>query len=119
MNKALLILLIVCLFSCVSKKKESEQEEAVDVTLRKPNGDPIGTHRDRDGVMWSNYNIFAPRENESLKDEKFRRKDNTGNQYGEGYEQGYNDARNGNSYDDSGGNGQYRKGYEDGYSEGN
>lgn len=110
---------IFSLISCNEKKESTEYEEPVDVTLRKADGDPVGTHRDRDGVMWSNYNIFAPRENESLNDEKFQIKESSENQYGEGYEQGYEDARNGNDYDDSGGNGQYRKGYEDGYSDGN
>ena len=118
MKKAILLLVIVCLSSCDNKKKEPEQKEIIDVTLRKPNGDPVGTHRDRDGIMWSDHNIFAPRENESLSDEKFQREESSGNQYGEGYEQGYEDAQNGNSYDDSGGNGQYRKGYEDGYEAG-
>jgi hypothetical protein len=120
MKKAILLLVIVCLSSCDNKKKEPEPEqiEVIDVTPRKSNGDPIDTYRDRDGVRWSKYNIFAPKENESLNDPKFRRKINTGNQYGEAYEQGCEDARNGNVYDDSGGNGQYRKGYEDGFEAG-
>ena len=118
MKKLLLLLVIVCLSSCNNKKKEPEQIEVIDVTPRKSNGDPIDTYRDRDGVRWSKYNIFAPKENESLNNPKFRRKINTGNQYGEGYEQGCEDARNGNVYDDSGGNGQYRKGYEDGFEAG-
>lgn len=39
------------------------------------------------------------------------------NEYGEGYEQGQEDARNGLDADPSGygGNGQFEKGYEDGY----
>lgn len=41
----------------------------------------------------------------------------SGNQYGEGYEQGQEDAKNGLDPDPSGygGNGQFEKGYEDGY----
>ena len=118
MKKLLLLVALLSLVSCNKKKEPTEYEEPVDVTLRKPNGDPVGTHRDRNGVIWSDHNIFAPRENESLNDEKFQRAKRLENQYGEGYEQGYEDASNGNDYDDSGGNGQYRKGYEDGYSEG-
>ena len=118
MKKAILLLVIVCLSSCDNKKKEPEQIEVIDVTPRKSNGDPIDTYRDRDGVRWSKYNIFAPKENESLNDPKFRKKINAGNQYVDGYEQGYEDAKNGNIYDDSGGNGQYRKGYEDGFEAG-
>ena len=40
-----------------------------------------------------------------------------GNQYGEGYEQGLEDAQNGLDYNPSGygGNGQFKKGYEDGF----
>lgn len=73
-------------------------------------------YKDRDGIRWSKDNIFAPGPNESLNDEKFQRR-TSGNQYGEGYEQGQEDARRGLGYDPEGygGNGQFEKGYEDGY----
>ena len=97
MKKAVLLLMaILCLTSCNQKKQPTEYKEPVDVTLRKADGDPVGTHRDANGVLWSDNDISAPREGETT--EQWReRMDSYGggsssNQYEEGYEDGYEEG---------------------------
>lgn len=89
---------LLCLSSCNQNRQNSEQESTeppIDVTVRKPNGDPVGTHRDAQGLIYNDNNIFAPRENET--EEVFKRRtgygsQSTQSQYDKGYEDGYQDA---------------------------
>lgn len=98
-NILLILVFILTTISCKDNhKKESENIEVIDMTPRKQDGDPIRTHRDAEGNIWSDYNIFAPRENETR--DAYERRTNTGkyappqSQYDKGYEDGYNDAVN-------------------------
>ncbi len=81
-----------CMYSCKNEKKDIEEKEPIDVTLRQSNGDPVNTYRDKDGVRWSRYNIFAPKEDESINDEKYQPRGDDGNQYEKGYEDGYEEG---------------------------
>lgn len=118
----------VSFISCESNSKGNNQNEKRDMIYIINHSDDNGKYgegtyinmnteyTDRDGIRWSKDNIFAPGPGESLSDEKFQRR-TSGNQYGEGYEQGQEDARRGLRPDPEGygGNGQFEKGYEDGY----
>lgn len=123
--------------SCENKNKETvpEDQQVIDMTLRKPDGDPVGTHRDRDGILWDDDDILAPRVGESLNDERFQRTstdsltpdDAYDEGYNNGYEQGKIDSSNGHShgygYDDSSDyddyyETKYQEGYDRGYDEG-
>lgn len=79
---------------------ESEQGIYGEGTYIKTNN---SYYKDRDGNSWHRDNIFAPRENESINDESYQRRTNTGkyapqgnaydNGYKEGYERGYEEAK--------------------------
>lgn len=81
-------------------RDESEQGKYGRGTYIKTNS---SYYKDRDGNYWHRDNIFAPRENESINDESYQRRTNTGkyapqenpyeNGYNEGYERGYEKAK--------------------------
>lgn len=52
---------------------------------------------DRDGVRWSNDNLFAPRSNEFINDPNYKKRNENLKRevdpYDKGYKEGYNDAR--------------------------
>lgn len=93
MKKVLVLLLIapLLLVSCKKEEKNNVSKPEYILEIAPP------THKDRDGLVWDNYNIYAPGPNESLSDPKFQemRKNSNNNQYEEGYVEGYKDATNG------------------------
>lgn len=120
-----LIVIPLLLTSCGRNNKNSGQEEERVMFHIVPHSDDVdkfgeGVYMVTDaeytcphcGMRVSRDNIFH-----DCQGTKFSSSGSRGNQYGEGYEQGQEDARRG--FDPNpegyGGNGQFEKGYEDGY----
>lgn len=117
------LLISVVLTSCGGNGTNTNQEYKTTTYIINHSGDKgkygngiyVNTNAERTcphcGMRVSVDNIFHDCQNT-----KFSSSGN-GNQYGEGYEQGQDDARRGldSDPDGYGGNGQFRKGYKDGY----
>jgi len=109
MKKIVLCSLIafIC-FSCGNDKKKKQSTEGnYSVEDLKPSFDPVHEYRDKDGNVWSKNNIWAPRENESLK-EKIKRERINSNDEDDAYKKGYDDGLKVGK----------RAGYDEGYEEG-
>lgn len=81
--------------SCKEKKQEPEERHVIDITRYKADGDPVGTHRSAEGVLFDDNDIFAPKEGESMEEYRERTGSNDGggsNPYEEGYEAGYEEG---------------------------
>ena len=91
--KGLLFLAILtCASSCGGSTNKNPEAKYIQ--------SPIATqfdHVDRDGVRWSNDNLFAPRSNESINDPNYKKRNESLKRevdlYDKGYKEGYNDAR--------------------------
>ena len=93
----IVLVFVTCLnASCGNPKKEDNKYSNMKVVLPLPKGQ---IYKDRDGNEWNRDNLFAPRENESLNDDSYQRRNNMGkyapeeSQYDRGYKKGYKDAR--------------------------
>lgn len=129
--KAFLIGIVFITFffsSCNEKKKSAGQDEGrtmlyivnhPDDVDKNGKGTYINTNSEKTcphcGMRVSRDNIFHDCQNKNQIGNGSRSRG--GNQYGKGYEQGQEDARNGldPNPEGYGGNGQFEKGYEDGY----
>ncbi len=74
MRLVLLLFVFGCLVSC-NQKQEPDQVKEIDATFYKPDGDRVGTHRDADGIQYSDWDVFAPREGETKQEHKERMDD--------------------------------------------
>lgn len=91
-NGLLFITILTFATSCGGSKSKNTEPEYIQ--------SPIATqfdHVDRDGVRWSNDNLFAPRSNESINDPNYKKRNESLKReldpYDKGYEEGYNDAK--------------------------
>ena len=123
----LLVVMPLLLTSCGRNNKNSEQEEEREMIYIVNHPDDVDKYGEDAFVMLipseytcphcgmrvSRYNILHDCQGINFHSSGRR----GGNQYGEGYEQGQEDARMGLDPNPSGygGNGQFEKGYEDGY----
>lgn len=85
----------VSIVSCKQNKQEPQERTVIDITRYKSDGDPVGTHRSAEGVLFDDHDIFAPREGESIEEYRERTgNDNSAssNPYDEGYEDGYEEG---------------------------
>lgn len=95
-----LFLIPLFLASCDSKPKEEEVKSTFMGSEELPVIPRVNTYKDKDGVEWHRNNIFAPRENESVDDPEYRKRmgfdrGGSSNPYRKGYEEGFEDAMNG------------------------
>lgn len=109
MKKIILYCLIafICI-SCGSDKKRKKSTNGVySVEDMKPSFEPVHQYKDKDGNVWSKDNIWAPRENESLK-EKIKSEQVYSNDEDDAYKKGYKDGM------EQGKQEGYERGYEQG-----
>lgn len=118
----MLAIMPLLLTSCGGNSKSSEQEEKRSNVYIVNHPDDVGKYGEGT-YLNSNSEYTCPHcglrvsRNNIFHDCQKPKTYSGGNQYGEGYEQGQEDARNGLDPDPEGygGNGQFEKGYEDGY----
>ena len=89
------LLIVITLFlvvACEKKEQQPTELHIIDATDFQPS-----TYVNKDGRYYHRDNIFAPRKDESIHDESYKKRMHIGeyrtsSSYDEGYEDGYEDA---------------------------